>query len=107
MFVEKSDPLYKHALFLMHKAWGTEKTPHVFPGPQPISIERKHMPLLKNNDYVVCEKTDGVRNMVLIFTFNGKKVSLMINRALEMTEIKLKFPKTSFDGTFTRAVNHS
>lgn len=99
MFVEKSDPLYKHALFLMHKAWGTEKTPHVFPGPQPISIERKHMPLLKNNDYVVCEKTDGVRNMVLIFTFNGKKVSLMINRALEITEIKLKFPKTSFDGT--------
>jgi len=33
MFVEKSDPLYKHALFLMHKAWGTGKTPHVFPGP--------------------------------------------------------------------------
>lgn len=99
MFVERNTPLYKHALYLMREAWGTQKSPNVFPGPQPISIERKHMPLLKKNNYVVCEKTDGVRHMLLIFTFEGKKVSVLINRALDVMETKLKFPKTSFDGT--------
>ena len=99
MLVEKNTQLYKHALYLMHKAWGTEKTPHVFPGPQPISIERKHLPLLKKNNYVVCEKTDGVRHMLLAFTFENKNVSVLINRALDMTETKFKFPKYAFDGT--------
>lgn len=99
MLVEKNTQLYKHALYLMHKAWGTEKTPHVFPGPQPISIERKHLPLLKKNNYVVCEKTDGVRHMLLAFTFENKNVSVLINRALDMTETKFKFPKYAFEGT--------
>lgn len=99
MLVEKNTQLYKHALYLMHQAWGTQKTPHVFPGPQPISIERKHMPLLKKNDYVVCEKTDGVRHMLLAFTFENKNVSVLINRALDMFESKIKFPKTAFQGT--------
>ena len=99
MLVEKNPQLYKHALYLMHKAWGTQKTPNIFPGPQPISIERKHMPLLKKNEYVVCEKTDGVRHMLLAFNFENKNVSVLINRALDMIQTKIKFPKTAFEGT--------
>lgn len=99
MFINVDDPLYKHVVYLIHSAWGTEKTPHLFPGPQPISIERKHFNILKKNDYVVCEKTDGVRHMLLIFTFNERKVSVLVNRALQMFETKLKFPKSAFQGT--------
>lgn len=32
-----------------------------FPGPSPVSIERKHLPLLRKEPYLVAAKTDGVR----------------------------------------------
>ncbi|QIG59975.1 hypothetical protein [Dishui Lake phycodnavirus 4] len=99
LFVEKDAPLYKHTLQLIHTAWGSIKTPHVFPGPQPISIERRHFDILKKNDYVVCEKTDGVRHMLLVFMYEHKKVSMFVNRALEMFETKIRFSKNTYDGT--------
>ena len=58
VFVKKDDPLYKYALDFMERSWGT-KGKGIFPGCQPISIERGHFNILSNNDYVVCEKTDG------------------------------------------------
>ena len=66
VFVKKDDPLYKYALDFMERSWGT-KGKGIFPGCQPISIERKHFDTLSKNDYVVCEITDGVRYMMLIF----------------------------------------
>ena len=48
---------------LIQRAYETDVT--VFPGAHPVSIERKHLPLLRN-DYVVCEKTDGTRYLSLI-----------------------------------------
>jgi len=99
LFVQKQSPLYKHTLQLIHTAWGTLNKPHVFPGPQPISIERRHFNILRNNDYVVCEKTDGVRHMLLAFIFEGKKFSVFVNRALDMFETKIRFSKNTYDGT--------
>lgn len=99
LFVQKDTPLYKHTLHLIHRAWGTIKTPNVFPGSQPISIERRHFDILKKNDYVVCEKTDGVRHMLLAFMFEGKKFSIFVNRALDMFETKIRFSKNTYDGT--------
>ena len=85
-----------------HKAWGTfkdGKSPPIFPGPQPISIERKHFSTLKNGSYVVCEKTDGVRNALVCTTIDGKKVSALINRALDIRFVSLQFPKSAYMGT--------
>ena len=56
----------------IHRVWESSD-PNWFPGPQPISIERKHFRVLKSQPYVVCEKTDGVRHMLCSFEFEGKR----------------------------------
>lgn len=69
-----------------------------FPGPQPVSIERRHFPLLKRQAYVVCEKTDGVRYMLACPP--GSKESYLVNRNFESKLVNLAgFPKdTILDG---------
>jgi hypothetical protein len=103
MIVEANSPLYRHALQIFHSMWETTgkngRLPPIFPGPQPISIERVHFAKLKSNPYVVCEKTDGVRIVLLAFLFENKKVTLLINRSLQMTQISLNLPKSAHRGT--------
>lgn len=95
--VKRDDPLYKYAIKYMEDTWGT--TPNRFPGCQPISIEYKHFDLIRKNDYVVCEKTDGVRFMLLAFMYGSHKVCVLVNRALDMFLCKLAFRRTFYEGT--------
>lgn len=70
-----------------------------FPGPQPISIERRHFPILRSKEYVVCEKTDGVRHLLVSCTHEGKRSVFFMNRALERTDVKIALPSdTVLDG---------
>lgn len=96
--VKREDPLYKYTLDFMEHYWGT-KGKGIFPGSQPISIEYRHFDTLKSNPYVVCEKTDGVRFMMLAFLFDNKKKTIFVNRALEMFDCPLNFRKLVYDGT--------
>lgn len=96
--VKREDPLYKYTLDFMEHYWGT-KGKGIFPGSQPISIEYRHFDTLKSNPYVVCEKTDGVRFMMLAFMFDNKKKTIFVNRALEMFDCPLNFRKLVYDGT--------
>jgi len=64
-----------------------------------VSIERKHFPLLAKNEYAVCEKSDGVRHVLIIFMFENVRLSVMINRALVATVLTLTLPKNAYDGT--------
>jgi hypothetical protein len=79
------------------EAWKS-KDKNRFPGPQPISIERRHFPWLKNQPYVVCEKTDGVRYMLVCPP--GSKESYLVNRNFDSkTVVFAGFPKdTILDG---------
>lgn len=69
-----------------------------FPGPQPVSIERRHFSLLVRQPYVVCEKTDGVRFMLACPP--GSKESYLVNRNFESKIVVFAgFPKdTILDG---------
>jgi len=69
-----------------------------FPGPQPVSIERRHFPLLKRHPYVVCEKTDGVRYFLMCPP--GSKEVFLVNRSFDVRPLSLAgFPKdTLLDG---------
>src|SRR5210317_1592427 len=91
-----SNPLHKYVIDFIHTRWGSKD---YFPGPQPISIERKHFPILKDGDYVVCEKTDGERHMMVALTFDGKRKCLFVNRAFHMYEVPINLNKSAYDGT--------
>ena len=91
-----SSPLHKHVVEFIHHVWGSKD---YFPGPQPISIEYKHFPILKGGEYVVCEKTDGERYMMVATTFEGKPVCFFVNRAFDMIEVKIRLNKKAYEGT--------
>ena len=82
----------------MEYHWGTRG---IFPGSQPVSIERKHFNTLCSQPYVVCEKTDGIRCMLLAFMFEGRKTCVYLNRALEMFLCPLNFRKPVYEGNGT------
>jgi hypothetical protein len=88
--------MYEHVKEYIAKAWGVRDR---FPGPQPVSIELKHFPILRNNDYVVCEKTDGMRYMMVAMTYQGKRHCVFVNRNFEMFEAPINFRRKIFDGT--------
>ena len=69
--------------------------PHMFPAPQPISIERQHFAQLNSHPYVVSPKADGERFLLVAL---GDR-SVLINRAFEETDIKFRFKKDAFEGT--------
>uniref|UniRef100_A0A3B0MMU3 mRNA guanylyltransferase n=1 Tax=Theileria annulata TaxID=5874 RepID=A0A3B0MMU3_THEAN len=59
-----------------------------FPGSQPTSLCRESISLLLRNDYVVCEKSDGVRALLL----SASGSIFLIGRLEEVHEIKMKLP---------------
>lgn len=73
-----------------------------FPGPQPVSIERRHFPWLKRQPYFVCEKTDGVRQ----FLVSNDDGVFIVNRAFQTEPVKIRIPKdTLLDGELVKLKN--
>ena len=66
-----------------------------------MSIERRHFCLFKRQPYLVCEKTDGVRHL-LVSTPDG--VVALVNRAFHVEPVKIRIPKdTLLDGELVKA----
>jgi hypothetical protein len=94
----KHSEMYTHLVDFLHTTWNSSNK-NYFPGPQPISIERRHFGILKKNDYVVCEKTDGIRHALLATMYNEKKMCVLVDRSQEMYLLPLNLPKPMFTGT--------
>lgn len=103
--VPKGSPLEKGILSFFYGCWsggqslatGT-RTP-VFPGPLPVSIERRHFVEFQKQPYLVCEKTDGTRYCMVCFMFDNKKCTALINRALDVWTVNLQMPKRAYQGS--------
>lgn len=96
--IRKNSPCYKHIISFLHTTWNSSNTAY-FPGPQPISIERKHFGLLKKNPYVICEKADGIRHALIAIMYEGKKFCVIIDRSQNIYLLPLNLPKPLFQGT--------
>jgi hypothetical protein len=91
-------PLEAHILSFVHSSWGSSPNGY-FPGPQPVSIERRHFQVLKGGEYVVCEKSDGVRHVLVSCFYGDKKMCVLVNRAFDMTLVPLNLPRSAYQGT--------
>tara|TARA_B100001094_G_scaffold333430_1_gene412101 strand:- start:10094 stop:11008 length:915 start_codon:yes stop_codon:yes gene_type:complete len=77
--------------------WGQKL---VFPGPQPISIERKHLKQLKSKKYFIADKTDGTRYALLCTRYSPYgPLCAVIDRSLNVYALKLKCPSVCYDGS--------
>ena len=70
-----------------------------FPGPQPVTVELKDFEKLKKEEYMICEKSDGERGIILLININCKPMCFMINRNNEYYFLELSFKKEVFEGT--------
>lgn len=69
-----------------------------FPGPQPVAVELKDLTKL-NEGYMVCEKTDGSRAILLLININNKPMCFIINRNNELYFLNLSFKKEVYEGS--------
>lgn len=72
---------------------------HKFPGPMPVSFEKKHINVLKKYTYFMAEKSDGVRYLLLCFYFKDYAYSVLINRKMEFFIVSLCFSVDVFEKT--------
>lgn len=62
-------------------------------GSQPVSMNRENMNYLSYIDYCVCEKTDGVRYLLLIWDVGGRQVYGVEQNVLYRSAIRVLFGK--------------
>ena len=72
---------------------------NTFPGSQPVAIEKKDLIILKKKEYVVCEKTDGERIILIMINIDNKPMCFIINRKNEYSYVALSLKKEVFEGT--------
>jgi hypothetical protein len=80
------------------------KGPRMYnPAPNPVSLERRDIPRLLAKKYMVAEKTDGVRYLLLLThyprEFGGQPVALMLNRKNDIYEIRVTAEEDYFQGS--------
>ena len=83
----------------LHELWRVEEKPLRNPCAQPVSLERKHLPLLNDGHYVVAEKSDGVRYTLFLTRAEGAEVAFLIDRKLSMYQVPVAARKGFFDGS--------
>jgi mRNA guanylyltransferase len=74
---------------------------HKFPGYQPVSLMRSNVQDLICENYLVCEKTDGIRALLYICTINNTAFGFFLDRKNIFYRLGTPFPlieDTLFDG---------
>ena len=72
-----NDDLKEKIYLECEKLFGLKLKRGYFPGPQPVAIEVKDIPKL-NEGYMVCEKTDGERAILLLINIDNILLFILI-----------------------------
>lgn len=92
-----TDPVMQDRVLKQIRSWwGVSPHSHYFPGPQPVSIERKDLPTLFEKDYWVCVKSDGLRFLLVFVRFDHKNMCLLVNRKNDMYLVRARVWKSAF-----------
>lgn len=86
---------------IMSQAWGFNKIIHHNPAPNPISLDKTHLDFLEANltEFVVAEKSDGVRYQLVLGTCDRKGFAVMVNRKMQMFEVPVYASADYFKGS--------
>ena len=60
-----------------------------FPAGQPVSVQRENLKSIRNDDYLVSLKSDGIRYFLFLTMCRGTPIAVMIDRALNIFEIEV------------------
>jgi hypothetical protein len=94
-----SNDLKEKLMLECDKLFGFKLKRGYFPGSQPVAVELKDLDTLKKEEYMVCEKTDGERAVLLLININNKPMCFIINRNNELYFMDLSFKKEVFEGS--------
>lgn len=62
-----------------------------FPGAQPISLEKKNLKTIKENNYLAGAKLDGERFLLFVTQINRKNLTLLVDRTYTFYLVNLKW----------------
>jgi mRNA guanylyltransferase len=79
--------------------WGVGPNTTHFPGPQPVSIERKDLSRIKRENYWVCVKSDGFRYLLVFLRIENNNYTVLINRKQDMYLLDMQTVESAFEGT--------
>jgi len=100
MFI-RQPALYGDVKKQIAQFWGINRRLTHNPAPNPVSLTREHLPLLRNELYVAAEKSDGVRYLLLIskFSTGDRPFAVMVDRAFKMYQIEIFAPHYVYHGS--------
>jgi len=99
--MRRDSPFYQQVMEKMGRLWGIRGPLQFNPCANPVSLEHRHLRDLADCDYVVAEKSDGVRYALALLELDGRTgdsifIALMIDRNLDAFEVRVNAPADDF-----------
>ena len=93
--------IYQQVQEIISKAWGFTHVINYNPSPHPISLDKKELLQLDQHmsNYMVAEKSDGVRYLMVLGTSEKKGFCVMVNRKMQMFEVPIFANQSYFEGS--------
>jgi len=84
----------------LNSYWNINKVKY-FPGPNPVSIFRKDLKVIKDSEYLITEKTDGQRYLLLFVNIENKNMCILLDRKFNAYLMDPQAPPELYTGNGT------
>lgn len=94
--------LVEDVVALMNQLWGLPPDKKYVPCPNPSNLERKDLPVLQRNEYLISPKIDGIRVFLLLGTnaITDEEYAVFLDRAYNVYPVHLSTRKSElYEGT--------